>query len=67
MYLASTSTQSKSDFWLIDSGVSFHMTSHREWSYEYERYNGNVFLGDNSPKKITGRGRVKLLLNDGRI
>ena len=43
------------------------MTPHREWFSEYEKYNGNVFLGDDSPKKIMGRGRVKLLLNDGRI
>ena len=43
------------------------MTPHREWFYEYEKYNGNVFLGDDSPKKIMGCGRVKLLLDDGRI
>ena len=43
------------------------MTPHKEWFYEYERYNGNVFLGDDSPKKITGCGRVKLLINYGRI
>ena len=67
VYLSSTSTQSERDFWLIDSGASFHMTPHKEWFSEYEKYNGNVFLGDDSPKKIMGRGRVKLLLNDGRI
>ena len=43
------------------------MTAHREWFYEYEKYNGNVFQGDDSPKKTMGCGRVKLLLNDGRI
>ena len=43
------------------------MTPHREWIYEYERYNRNVFLGNDFPNKITGCGRVKLLLNDGRI
>ena len=43
------------------------MTPQREWFYEYEMYNRNVFLGDDSPKKITGRGRVKFFLNDGRI
>ena len=43
------------------------MTPHREWFSEYEKYNGNVFLGDDSPKKIMGCGRVKLFLNDGRI
>ena len=67
MYLDSIGTQSVCDFWLIDSSASFHMTPHREWFYEYEKYNGNVFLEDDSPKKITGRGRMKLLLNDGRI
>ena len=63
----STSTHSCYDAWLIDSGASFHMTPHREWFPEYEKYNGNIFLGDDSPKKIMGRGRVKLLLNYGRI
>ena len=64
MYLDSTSTQLECDFWLIDSGASFHMTAHREWFSEYEKYNGNVFLGDDSPKKITGHGRVKFFLNN---
>ena len=43
------------------------MTPHGEWFYEYEKYNGNLYLGDESPKKIIGNGRVKFLLNDGRI
>ena len=67
MYLDSIGTQSKHDYWLIASGVSFHMNPHEEWFYEYEKYNGNVFLGDDSPKKNIGRQRVNLLLNDGRI
>ena len=54
VYLASTSTQLEHDFWLIDSGASFHMTPHREWFYEYERYNGNVFLGDSLQRKSKG-------------
>ena len=44
------------------------MTPHREWFSEYEKYDsGDVFLGDESTKKIMGRGRVKLLLKYGRI
>ena len=43
------------------------MNTHKEWFYEYEMYNGNVFLVYDLPKKITRHGRVKLLLNDGRI
>jgi hypothetical protein len=44
------------------------MTPHREWFSEYEKYDGgDVFLGDDSTKKILGCGRVKLLLKYGRI
>jgi hypothetical protein len=54
--------------WLIKSSASFHMNPHREWSCEYEKYDGgDVFLGDESTKKIMGCGRVKLLPKDGRI
>jgi hypothetical protein len=68
VYLASTSTHADRDVWLIDSGASYHMTPHREWFSEYEKYDGgDVFLGDDSTTKILGRGRVKLLLKDGRI
>jgi hypothetical protein len=68
VYLASTSTHAEHDVWLIESGASYHMTPHREWFSEYEKYDcGDVFLGDDSTTKILGRGRVKLLLKDGRI
>ena len=66
VYLASKSTHSKYDCWLIASGA-FHMNPHEEWFYEYEKYNGNFFLGDDSPKKIIWHRRVMFLLNDGRI
>ena len=58
MYLASIGTQSECGFWLIDSSASFHMTPHKEWFYEYGKYNGSVFLGDDSPKKNMGLRRV---------
>jgi hypothetical protein len=68
VYLASTSTHVDRDVWLIESGVSYHMTPHKEWFSEYEKYDGgDVFLGDESTTKILGHGRVKLLLKYGRI
>jgi hypothetical protein len=68
VYLAYTGTRANHDVWLIDLGVSYHMTPHREWFSEYEKYDGgDVFLGDDSTTKIMGRGRVKLLLKYGRI
>jgi hypothetical protein len=68
VYLASSRTHADHEAWLVDSGASFHMTPHREWFYEYERYDGgNVFLGDDSITRIIGRGKVKLRLTYGRI
>ena len=53
---------------MVELGASFHMNPHREWFYEYERYDeGNFFLGDDSTNKIRGRGKFKLRLIDGRI
>ena len=47
VYLASSRTHADHEVWLVDPGASFHMTPHREWFYEYERYDGgDVFLGD---------------------
>jgi hypothetical protein len=68
VYLASSSTHVDHEVWLVDSGASFHMTSHKEWFCEYERYDrGNVFLGDDSTTWIIGRGKVKFNLIYGRI
>ena len=68
MYLASTGNPLECDTWLIDSGASCHMNPHREWFYEYEKYNGgDVYLGDDSPASIIGRDRVKLKLKYGMI
>jgi hypothetical protein len=67
-YLEYTSTHVDHGVWLIDSSASYHMTPHREWFCEYEKYDGgDVFLGDDSTSKIMGRGMVKLFLKDGRI
>ena len=67
MYHSSMGNHSKHDIWLIDSAASCHMSPHREWFYEYEKYNGDVYLGDDSPANIIRRGRVKLKLKDGRV
>jgi hypothetical protein len=55
VYLASSRNHVYHEAWLVDSGASFHMTPHLEWSCEYERYDGgNVFLGDDSKNRIIG-------------
>jgi hypothetical protein len=68
VYLASSRTHGNHEAWLVDSGENFHMNPHREWFYEYERYDGgNVFLGDDSTTRIIDRGKFKLRLIYGRI
>ena len=47
---------------MIDSGASFHFTTHREWFCEYEKYDGgDVFLGDDRKARIVGCGRIRTL------
>ena len=66
--MASSSTHAYHEAWLVDSSASFHMTPHREWFCEYERFDGgNVFLGDDLTNKIIGRRKFKLRLIDRRI
>ena len=68
MYLASLGTHVDHEAWLIDSGASFHFTSHREWFCKYEKYDGgDVFLGDDKKARIVGHGKVKLKLQGGRV
>jgi hypothetical protein len=55
VHLASSSTHTDNEAWLVESGASFRMTPHREWFCEYERYDGgDVFLGDDLTTKIIG-------------
>jgi hypothetical protein len=55
VYLDSSRTHADHEACLVDSSASFHMTPHREWFCEYERYDGgNVFLGDDSTTRIIG-------------
>jgi hypothetical protein len=66
--MASSSTHAYHEPWLVEYGASFHMTPHREWFCEYERYDGgNVFLGNDLTTRVIGRVRVKLRIIDGRI
>eukprot|EP00253_Pinus_taeda_P011624 PITA_11624 len=68
VYLASSNTHVDHEAWLIDSGASFHFTPHREWFYEYEKYDGDdVFLGDDRKTRIIGHGNVKLKVQGGRV
>eukprot|EP00253_Pinus_taeda_P014795 PITA_14795 len=68
VYLSSSRTHVDHEAWLSDSGATFHFTPHREWFFEYEKYDGgDVFLGDDRKSRIVSRGKVKLKLQGGRV
>jgi hypothetical protein len=50
VYLDSSSTHADHEAWMVDVGAFFHMNPHREWFFEYERYDE----GDDSKTKIIG-------------
>ena len=59
VYLALMSTHIEKESWIINSSASFHMTPYRHRFYEYEEIKSeDVLLGDNSPKRIHGQGKV---------
>jgi hypothetical protein len=47
--------------WVVESGASFHATSHRKHFLDYVQGDfGQVHLGDDAPCKIVGMGKVKI-------
>ena len=66
VYLDQTNKKSYFDSWLVVSSAYYHMTSHREWLREYEKFGGvDVLLGDDSLTNIFGWGKFQLTLKDG--
>jgi hypothetical protein len=52
--------------WVVDSGDSFHATSHRKHFLDYVQDDfGQVHLGDDAPCKIVGMGKVKIKQRNG--
>ena len=55
-----------SDYWVVDSGASCHVTPHRKFFHDYVQGDfGHVLLGDDEPCKIVGMGNVRIKLNNG--
>ncbi|CAN1807780.1 Retrovirus-related Pol polyprotein from transposon TNT 1-94 [Linum perenne] len=58
------SLESKAESWVIDSGASFHATPSKEFFTSYKAgYQGKVYLGDNQPCDVVGKGEVQIKLN----
>ena len=53
--------ESVDDLWVLDSGASFHATPHRGYLIDYVQGDfGLVYLGDNEPCQIVGKGKIRL-------
>uniref|UniRef100_A0A7N2R0F3 Integrase catalytic domain-containing protein n=1 Tax=Quercus lobata TaxID=97700 RepID=A0A7N2R0F3_QUELO len=56
------------DDWVLDSGVSFHTTPHREIIQNYVAGDfGKVYLADGSVLDVVGMGNVRILLPNGSV
>ena len=55
--------ESVDDSWVLNSGASFHATPHTCYLIDYIQGEfGLVYLGDNEPYQIVGKGKVKIKL-----
>nr|KYP32301.1 Retrovirus-related Pol polyprotein from transposon TNT 1-94 [Cajanus cajan] len=60
------SVSSSSDDWVMDSGASFHSCSRRDIMEPYTTGDfGMVYLADNKPLKIVGKGDVRIKYANG--
>ena len=51
--------------WVVDSGASFHATSHRKYFLDYTKGNfGFVYLGDDEACEIVGKGTISIKLTN---
>ena len=54
------------NYWVVDSGASFHATPHRKHFHDYVQGNfGQVCLGDERALDIIGKGKVLINLENG--
>jgi hypothetical protein len=54
--------------WLLDSGASHHMCSHRNWFISYQSVDeGVVFMGNGFPCKTVGVGSIRIRMFDGIV
>nr|GEV15760.1 reverse transcriptase domain-containing protein [Tanacetum cinerariifolium] len=67
VYLAIDTKKSRDEF-IVDSGYTFHMISHRSWFTTYESFNGgNVYMGNHSICPIIGKGDIQVKMHDGEV
>jgi hypothetical protein len=52
--------------WFVDSGASFHITSHKEYFTSYTRsFTGQVRMGNSGSLTIVGKGTICIETNIG--
>lgn len=47
------------DSWIMDSGCSFHICSHKDWFEDLTEADGTVLLGNNQVCTIKGIGNIR--------
>ncbi|KAL1535775.1 Retrovirus-related Pol polyprotein from transposon TNT 1-94 [Salvia divinorum] len=55
------------EFWIMDSGCTFHICSHRSWFQNLEMSQGSVILGNDQTCEVKGIGDINLKVLDVSI
>ena len=66
--ISSKGSKQLTDVWIMDTGVTWHMTPCRGWFCTYEPVlEGFVFMGDDHTLEIAGVDTIKIKIFDGSI
>jgi hypothetical protein len=54
------------EYWVVDSGASFHATPHKKYFQDYVQGNfGQVYFSDDEPCQIVGMSKVQITQKNG--
>lgn len=68
MVLSITDNTVQTDFWVLDSACSYHMTPHRDWFESYDKVStGSVRMGNDMPCNVVGIGSIVIRMHDGTV
>ena len=68
MLLVSSNLDHLTDYWILDSACSYHMTPNKDWFNTYRSVNsGSVLMGNDASCKVAGIGNIIIKMFDGVV
>ena len=68
MLLVSSNLDHLTDYWILDSACSYHMTPNKDWFNTYNLVNfGSIMMGNDASCKVVGIRNIKIKMFDGVV